>query len=290
MSDRILIETAESHAPGAVRRRRRWRIPALFAAVAVAIIGWSVSSPDTGEISEPDPTLVPKPFSPPEGTWTEIEFSGEGAFTAVLDSGVGLIAAGTGRRVDSTPFVWTSTDGVSWNRASGPWETGELITALVKGPAGFLAGGYQIDQAFRGTITDAAPRIWSSPDGSSWESSPVTGLPANGVVTDLAAAAEAVIAIGWEGPAVLEPLTAPIPEATPRVWSSSDGIIWTDITPDSPATWFADVAVTPSGFAVGGADDEGASIWTFEQGEWTHLPTPEPDGDAVTASRGAPEH
>lgn len=283
MSDRILITTADQDGATAPRRRGPWRATSLVAILALLIAGWSFASTSTPEDSKPDPTLVPQPFSPPDGTWSEIEFSGDGAFISVLDTGEGLIAAGSGRRVDATPFVWTSADGATWNQASGDWEPGDLITTLVKGPAGYLAGGYQIDQSFRGTVTDAEPKIWSSPDGTSWVQRPIAGLPDGGVITGMAAAAEAVIAIGWNGPAVLEPLSAPIPEATPRVWSSEDGINWTDITPDGAATWFAAVAVTPTGFALGGANARGAAIWTFEQGTWTHLPAPEPDDDTVTA-------
>jgi hypothetical protein len=280
VTERILIETAEDDVRSARRRRRSW---APVIAVVLMIAGWSVASTGTSEEPDPDPALLPEPFAPPEGTWVEIPFSGEGALTSVLDSGDGLIAAGSGRRVDATPLVWVSTDGARWTEATGPWRRGDLIASLVKGPAGYLAGGYQIDQSFRGNLTDAEPRIWSSSDGTFWELSAIIGLPDGGVVTDLAAAADAVIAIGWEGPTPLEPLAAPIPEVTPRVWSSDDGITWVDITPDGAASWFADVAVTPFGFAVGGADDQGASIWAFEEGEWAHLPTPEPTGDAVTA-------
>lgn len=254
-----------------------------MAILALVIVGWIYPSLDPPADTEPDPTLVPEPFSPPEGTWAEIEFSGEGAFTSVLDSGSGLIAAGAGRRVDSTPFVWFSTDGLEWNQASGPWQTGDLIAALVKGPSGYLAAGYRIDQSFRGNVTDAEPRIWSSSDGMSWEPKPTAGLPTNGVVTAMVASSDGVVAIGWEGPAALEPLSAPIPEATPRVWSSRDATSWIDITPDGTAAWFADVTATPYGFAVGGADGRGPSIWTFEQGAWTHVPKPEPSSEAVTA-------
>lgn len=249
----------------------------------MVIGGWSLVSTSMSGEEGPDPTLLPEPFAVPEGAWLEIEFSGEGAFTSVVDTGAGLIAAGSGRRVDSGPFVWVSTDGSAWDQASGPWLPGDLIAALVKGPEGYLAGGYRIDQAFRGTITDAAPRIWRSADGSSWELAQIDGLPGNGVITDLVAARDAVIAIGWEGPAALEPLRAPIPEMIPRVWASQDGTTWTDITPEGNATWFADVAVTPYGFAVGGADDQGASVWAFAGEIWTSLPSSESDGTAVTA-------
>lgn len=283
MSDRILIETAEPDPSAPRRRRRRWQGPTIVAVLAVVIGGWSLVSTGMSGDEEPDLTLLPQPFSAPDGTWVEIEFSGEGAFTSVVDTGEGLIAAGSGRRVDATPFVWTSTDGFAWDRAAGPWKPGDLIAALVKGPAGYLAGGYWIDQSFRGTITDAEPRIWNSSDGASWEPARVEGLPDNGVITDLATATEAVIAVGWEGPAALEPLRAPIPEMLPRVWASQDGTTWTDITPEGNATWFADVTVTPSGFAVGGADDQGASVWVFTRGSWTPLPSPEADGTAVTA-------
>ena len=189
-----------------------------MAGLTLLIAGWSIAATSAPQSSESDPTLVPRPFSPPDGTWSEIEFSGDGAFTAVLDTGEGLIAAGSGRRVDATPFIWASTDGADWHPASGAWEPGDLIATVVKGPTGYLAGGYQIDQSFRGSVTDAEPKIWTSPDGTSWEPSPIVGLPDNGVITRMVAAAEAVIAIGWNGPAVLEPLSAPTTESTPRVW------------------------------------------------------------------------
>lgn len=254
-----------------------------MAVLAVAIGGWSLVSTSVSGDEDSDPTLLPKPFSAPDGTWTEIEFSGDGAFTSTVDSGEGLIAAGSGRRVDATPFVWTSADGSEWSQASGPWLPGDLIAAVVKGPAGYLAGGYWIDQSFRGTITDAEPRVWSSSDGASWELARVEGLPEGGVITDVVAATEAVVAIGWEGPAALEPLRAPITEMVPRVWASGDGTAWTDITPEGNATWFTDVTATPSGFAVGGADDEGASVWVYTRGSWTSLRAPDSDGTAVTA-------
>lgn len=281
MSDRILIETAD---PATARRRsRRWRAPSLLIALATVLAGWSLASLGSGGDPEPDPTLVPEPFSPPEGTWTEIEFSGEGAFTAVLDSGEGLIAAGSGRRVDATPFVWTTTDGTAWEPASGEWQAGDLIVALAKGPEGYLAAGYQIGESFDGGLTDAVPRIWESTDGASWSPSPATGLPPEAVITDMGAAAETVIAIGWEGPAVLEPLAAPVLEAEPRIWSTDDGVTWIDITPDGAPIWFADIDPTPTGVVVGGADERGPAIWRYEDDNWTHLPAREPGSSAVTA-------
>ncbi len=283
VSDRILIETAEPSASAARRRSRRWRGPSLLVALATLIIGWSLASLGTGGDPEPDPTLVPEPFSPPEGAWTEIEFSGEGTFAAVLDSGEGLIAAGSGRRVDATPFVWTTTDGAAWEPASGAWQPGDVIVALAKGPNGFLAAGYQIAQTFTGGLTDAVPRVWESDDGDSWEPIETSGLPAESVITGLGASTDAVIAIGWEGPAVLEPLAAPVPEAHPRVWSTEDGVTWTDITPDGAPIWFADIAATPTGVVIGGADDRGPAVWRYEQGVWSHLPAQEPGSSAVTA-------
>ena len=258
-------------------------MPSLLIALAIVIVGWSLASLGSGGEPEPDPTLVPEPFSPPEGTWTEIEFSGEGAFTTVLDTGQGLIAAGSGRRVDATPFVWTTTDGTTWEPASGEWETGDLIAALAKGPNGYLAAGYRIGESFDGGLTDSVPRIWESTDGTSWSPSPATGLPSEAVITDMSAAAESVIAIGWEGPAVLEPLAAPVPEAEPRIWSTDDGVTWIDITPNGAPIWFADIAATPTGVVVGGADDRGPAIWRYEEGNWTHLPAWEPGSSAVTA-------
>ncbi len=283
MSDRILIETSDPD-ERTDAARRSWRGVAL-ATVAIAIVGWSLASTtNSSEAPEPDPTLLTEPFSPPDGAWSEIEFSGEGAFTTVLETDEGLFAAGSGRKVDSTPFVWASPDGITWEETSGPWQPGDIIVALGKGPAGFLAGGYQIGRAFRGGLTDSLPKIWSSTDGSSWDLEPTTGLPSDAVITGMTAVAGEVVAIGWQGPAALEPLAAPVQEASPRVWSSSDGSDWTDVTPDGEATWFADVAITPTGLAVvGGADDRGPAIWMLEQGTWTHLPNPQADAETVSA-------
>jgi hypothetical protein len=281
VSDRILITTSDAEEGAAPGNPLLWRGVAL-AMLALAVVGWSLISTGDPDVPEPDPTLIPKPFSAPTGTWSEIEFSGDGAFTSVLQFGDVLIAAGTGRRVDSIPFIWTSSDSSVWSKATGPWQPGDLIVALAPYSEGYLAAGYRIGFDFRGGITDAEPKIWRSQDGASWESAATTGLPEGGLISGVTAAADAVIAIGWEGPAALEPLDMPIAEGSPRVWSSADGIEWTDITPDGPATFFADVAPTPAGVAVGGADDSGPAIWTLDDGAW--MPLPGSDSDAATVS------
>ncbi|HSM02728.1 MAG TPA: hypothetical protein VK960_09875 [Acidimicrobiia bacterium] len=97
---------------------------------------------------------------------------GDQEIRAVLATDNGFIAAGhdaRGSEVDAA--VWVSIDGIDWIRIFDPALGGfghQRISSLVMGPHGIVAGGTNYWPNQFGLFNLDA-RIWTSPDGRSWE-------------------------------------------------------------------------------------------------------------------------
>ena len=103
---------------------------------------------------------------------------------AVVHGGRIWVLGGWGRREDGTEGnlndVWSSADGVRWERASGriPWAPRNHHTTLEYGGWLWVIGGWGQAGSQEGNLND----VWFSKDGASWR--PATGqapwLPRNG--------------------------------------------------------------------------------------------------------------
>jgi hypothetical protein len=123
---------------------------------------------------------------------------------AITTAPNGFVVVG---EASSGAAVWTSTDGIGWQRLPhSPAFDESVMLDVANGPAGLVAIGCQ------GTIECATSRAWRSTDGVTWESldSPPPGLP---------------LAIEATGDGYLVAGQQP-PGAVPMIASSSDGATW----------------------------------------------------------------
>jgi hypothetical protein len=262
----VIIGEADPNTP---RNRPRRGVMAIVAA-AVALTGWAVidlepsSEVTTEALAEPE-----QPFDDSAGDWIPLAFDGSGGFTAVVEGPDGIVAVGTGYRIDSPPFVFHSTDGVEWTEAEAAFEPGDAIGSVVWTPAGYFATGYRpdLDSGLPPAVT---PKVWASSDGIKWAEVATTGLPENGTIVGSLFDGTRLTAIGWEGPGVYEPTTPPPEGSEGRIWASDDGREWRDVTPPGSALRFTDVIeVAGSAVICGGAAGRPA-VWTpgAEAGRW----------------------
>lgn len=200
--------------------------------------------------------------------------------------GPGFIVAGSAvPEGDSERAIWTSEDGVSWNRISDDPDFGSsFISAVRPGGPGLVAVGSRLG-------------AWFSSDGSTWERASVPPVPPevypgdNGdapqiYLTDVADRGGRLVATGW---AMLSDDSEVL-----VVWTSRDGRSWTDV--NTPADVFPrgsfvfEITAGPEGFVAVGrtrADRVStAAIWTSPDGQDWRLHRPVPEGvvlDSVAA-------
>lgn len=216
-------------------------------------------------------TTIAVPVTPVglEMTWeqvpTQSAFGLDDAVWSVIEGGPGLVAVGgafNNRDLDAA--VWTSTDGVAWDRIADPDVFGgaptdgngtdgyQMIRDIAAGPAGLVAVGV-VDDRFG----DLDPPIWVSPDGLSW--SRVTGnadaLDPGSTINAVATGGPGYVAAGSNN------------AGSAAIWVSGDGVSWARVE-QPPGDGYSrseitDILTTDSGLvAVGFADPE-----------WQHFPT-----------------
>ncbi len=189
--------------------------------------------------------------------------------------------SGVEESVVTSPAVWTSRDGVVWDRTwvgDGFELTADIwnnvltppVNAVAQGPdGGLVAVGAMLDQDAESTAA-----VWVSQDGSTWERVDPT-LPAFGqktVMTDITWGSNGYVAVGTED------------ETTPAIWTSSDGHSWAraDLS-DQPFEIISSLgAVAPleSGYITVGPSQMygdlagGVTIWTSPDGiAWDRVHT-----------------
>jgi hypothetical protein len=146
-------------------------------------------------------------------SWQPIE--GDGASWGLAAAGPGFVAVGGGS-------VWTSPDGVFWDRVQSNPDPRDWFQDVTAGGPGIVAVG-------------RPNKAWYSSDGLTWQAAKVPPVPARVYpgddgktpqvyMTSVAAASDALVATGWmmfdnnrEGPAM---------------WVSSDGTSWRDVPLD----------------------------------------------------------
>lgn len=206
----------------------------------------------------------------------------------VTDRGPGLVAVGMGCEDDAEPCmpyptVWTSPDGIAWDRSpANPdvfGESGAMLDVVRTEHGLVAAGGFYTT---RDDVELFQPSVWLSPDGIQWErvwqgeaydyttASAITGFQA------LATSADGrVVGVGTavndEG------------EFVGAIWTSTDGRTWERIDQNSEAfasgtdsdVSILDVASGPGGFvAVGSDGGTDVAIWHSPDGlSWTRANT-----------------
>ena len=162
--------------------------------------------------------------------------------------------------------AWSSEDGITWIRVASPSDDPELgqgaVIAVASGGPGFVAVGFD-------------NKAWFSTDGSDWTLAEVPTPPgepsalerpldrtqSQGTVEmeGIAVSGRTLLAWGksiWvhdDGSATFVPV----------LWTSTDGLSWTDQTPSDPAWDYPNVTGGPNGFLMAG---ELGPIWLSTDG------------------------
>lgn len=206
----------------------------------------------------------------------------------VTEGGPGIVAVGMGCEDDAEPCmayptVWTSADGVSWDRSAADpdvfGERGALLDVVSTEHGLVAAGGFYTTE---GETELVLPTVWLSPDGIEWErvwqgeaydysaATLITGFQA------LSTSADGMVvgvgtAVNDQG------------DFVGAVWTSADGRAWDRVDPNSEV--FAsnsdsdvavqDVAWGPGGFvAVGSNGGTEVAVWHSPDGlTWTRADT-----------------
>lgn len=270
MSDNILLPTSE---PDVASERRPHRPARLGLALIGSVLAaaWTLW-PAAGTEDPADALPVPEPFSAPLGEWIEAAFPDlDGGFTAIAERDGRLTAVGTGLRVDSPPFAFSSPDGTTWERSDGPWERGELILDVTSHEDGFLAVGHGFDLE---TLSGTGLRLWASADGRSWHRRSTVGFSDDAVVTQIAFTEGRFMAIGYEGEAPIDPGFPQGSASSGRVWTSTDAETWIDDTPESIQPAFNSlIASDTGGFVIGGVAEQRPTVWRHDDG-WSASANP----------------
>lgn len=192
------------------------------------------------------------------------------------------------------PAVWTSTDGLRWERvADESMFARARFSDIAATEEGFVIVGavYGVEQPLQGEPRGA---IWTSIDGRDWQRVPdgpifdIGGYqdtgeePGSGGPRRVTAAGSGITAVGSvcddQG---LDCVTA--------FWSSPDGSTWERVVLEEPNVSASDIAVTPDGFvAVGEAANPGgcgvdlpctAAVYTSTDGRvWDRQQVEVPEG------------
>ena len=123
---------------------------------------------------------------------------------------------------DNDAVVFTSADGVTWQRAAGPggafggpgWQGMHAVTA---GGPGWVAVGYAASEE------DWAAAVWTSADGLTWARVPhdeaLFGGENDQEMFGVIAAGPGLVAVG-------------VDDDAPAVWLSADGLAWEKVAAD----------------------------------------------------------
>ena len=187
---------------------------------------------------------------------------------SVAVAGPGLVAVGVdGSGGDRDAAVWTSSDGVTWNRVQddgtvlGGAGDQEMMSVTVGGP-GLVAVGSD------GSGNDFDAAVWTSSDGVVWtrvsHDEAVFGGPGIQAMVTVTEGGPGLVAVGVDGPGGEDA----------AIWTSSDGFAWTRVPHDEAVfggpgnQMMLGVTVGESGLVVVGRDDlEGdrdAAVWVLE--------------------------
>lgn len=203
-------------------------------------------------------------------TWTEVTDTGlTYSVYQIWDATPGLIVGGNTADVDfGAPLMWTSTNGTSWTQSPivEPPRNG-VVKGLLQWRGHLLASG-GLGPAESPDEEQAA--VWRSVDGTNWTEVRIGGSFALQPVEF----GDALVLVGAAGGLrVTGPPLAPLRGA---LWTSADGITWTE-QPESPAlaqASFTDVTVLNGRVVVVGSvwDDDTSTgrptIWTYDASGW----------------------
>jgi hypothetical protein len=208
-------------------------------------------------------------------SWSKANVQTDTTHVSVMEhvraGGPGLVAIGSGWEKDSSGqealvgAIWTSIDGITWNRA--PQDPGVLGW-----PAGVTVGGPGL-VAVGVDHPDGNAAVWTSPDGLNWARVPHDEAVLGGVggqwMNDVVAGGPGFVAVGADEPGFPREMGG----WRAAVWTSPDGFTWTRVPHDPEVfgggagdeqSMQAVISVGSQLVAVGGGN--GNIIWTSPDG------------------------
>jgi len=234
------------------------------------------------------PTRAAAWTSPDGLTWSAVpdspafanaDGSGNAEMNAVVRTASRFVAVGVeyGGASGQHGAAWTSTDGISWRRATLT-DPGDWMRDIVVGGPGLVAVGTGVGELQRAAI-------WTSPDGSLWTLVEDGPLFEHAAASAVVAGPGGLVAVGNQ----IEPTTGAL---RPMAWTSDDGLGWraAQVTGDPPpsgppqafeGSLMADVIRLAGGWLAVGSDLDirtdgaliNAAMWTSRDGaSWTRLP------------------
>jgi (2Fe-2S) ferredoxin len=265
-----------------LRRRRvtiRVAVPAIAAALSALLVFVLLPGGRSSVQVVAGPPPVPQVDSPLTATWTPVGvdskvFPPGAQVNSVVSFKGRLVAAGAvfgscgtagepacgapssaGQALTASPVVWTSpTSAGKWART---WDAGGVVLGsgtiqqLVVGPRGLLL----FDWGTAGTA------LWASSDAKTWSRVQVPEKLAQLMAVDVVVGRGLVMAV------VINKFTG---TGGDQIWLSRDGISWTAAPQFSTPPVLNAVAVTPTGFVVGGVDSLSGTgrptVWTSADG------------------------
>ncbi len=225
----------------------------------------------------------------------------EWQLTSVVPVGDRLLAIDTLNSVDCpadsscptpdwTPDLWTSSDGSHWALLDSPtWRAawaGGGPRWIVAGDAGIIAVGYEAQtHEFLYRPPPAAPLVFHSDDGVTWEQADLALGFDHAVFRDAVAYAGGFVIVGRDGaPDVLTDVydpadPPPLGVGRPAAWVSADGIHWTVAQVDGIEIAGGELSQVVAGadglFAIGAgsasAGDATPSGWASPDGRTWHV-------------------
>jgi len=197
---------------------------------------------------------------------------------AIGSAGPQCRVAGEGERcpplpkaVWTTVAMWTSVDGRAWLRVPTPRVFADAdVSGLASGPDGVMAVG---DRGFD------RPRLWTSPDGTTWETQHLLhALFRKAHFMDIAAIPVGWVIVGSSGGTPPTGMAIRDPNGSKgAAWSSADGLTWTSAPvagrgPEVELQW---VYQGIDGLLAMGTREGGkmATLWTSTDGQrWALVP------------------
>jgi len=205
----------------------------------------------------------------PSELGSDVEKNQTFMFVDVTAGGPGLVAIGAAYNSRGIcqlcgGAVWTSVDGITWDRAPIEPALLDAIEAVASGETGLVVvGGH--DHAW----------VWTSPDGLAWSPVPHDETVFGGVgsqrMLDVVAAGPGYVAVGDEEPDIHSPMGG----IRAAVWTSPDGLTWTRV-PHDPEVFGGEAGDEQSMTAVAAVGSDliavGSSVWLSPDGTtWSRV-------------------
>lgn len=225
-----------------VRSNLRTRVAIAAASLTVVLASTAALAQDDG--------------APSGAPWPGAELVDAASVTAGHDR---FVAGGTDGLVPPTARVWSSDDGLTWERSLLPnAASGSSVAAVVASEAGFSAIGTTASTAE--ADTDIVT-VWTSADGTTWQAATVDDPSRKHF--------DAHVLSATGGPAGMLALVAFIAQdfGPYTLYRSADGMTWEALEPPRDDVLWATVAGTPDGYLLLGRTFSGKpSLWRSADG------------------------